>query len=601
MYNATAADFLNMPAIEHKTITDLYKCFPQYLFFEKVKTGVRKYTCTACGKTFKRGSRVQLRTETQNDRVLENAPAGSYCTCPECGVKAMLKMAKNCARYKLNDSKFYLLFLPVSENEVWFRGYEIYQRYWENDILPRLGYKEWCRYKLTPGAAAFYRLYSGGFYRESTVTEPFSWNHGVYTEKYDWSILNPGDKTIDDTFLKYSAFDLFSQYCYTAPIMKYLSWYAIHPQIEMLTKLGHCDVINQMLFENTDTPSFLDWKASKPWDLFKISHAEYNEWKRLGAEFDVLKVYKRLGYRNPKDFAKARHTLVFFEHAGKMKRLINVNSLAKKEGKTAYDAVIYFEKQSMQSAGMCHCCPGVSPTEIYRMWLDYVSMQSSTKDGFKNAPYFPHDLKARHDKLVKQSRAVQLKNRKREQRKYIKELEKKYIKKFPLVKTRYEEFGDLYNYSNDEYIISAPKSIEDILNVATELELCIASKGDIYFDRIERNETYIFFCNLKCAPDMPWYVIEAEPNGTIRQFRTYGDVRRKEDAEAAMPFLRDWQRHLQETLPDKYIKLGAASDELREAGFKDLRKTKKTINYGEHRGQLLVDVLEHDLIKILAS
>ena len=44
-----------------------------------------------------------------------------------------------------------------------------------------------------------------------------------------------------------------------------------------------------------------------------------------------------------------------------------------------------------------------------------------------------------------------------------------------------------------------------------------------YWDRIQRHEAYILFLRKASAPDMPYYTLEVEPDGTVRQKRTKFD------------------------------------------------------------------------------
>ena len=101
------------------------------------------------------------------------------------------------------------------------------------------------------------------------------------------------------------------------------------------------------------------------------------------------------------------------------------------------------------------------------------------------------------------------------------------------------------------------------------------------------------------SPDAPWYTLEIEPGGTIRQKRTVGNTQKDEDVKAFTPFLREWQKHILKRMNAKDKALAKASKEARTAEYGLLRKEKKLVRNGLLQGQLLVDVLEKDLMEAI--
>ena len=146
-------------------------------------------------------------------------------------------------------------------------------------------------------------------------------------------------------------------------------------------------------------------------------------------------------------------------------------------------------------------------------------------------------LRKRHDDLVERCRQEDQKLRIRELR-----------KKFPHVDEICGSQLQKYSYSGDDYTVLAPKGIEDILAEGNVLHHCIAG-SDRYMERMERHESYILFLRKTAAPERPYYTMEVEPNGTVRQIRTEYD-RQNKDIDAAREFLREWQKVLTERLTD---------------------------------------------------
>lgn len=127
------------------------------------------------------------------------------------------------------------------------------------------------------------------------------------------------------------------------------------------------------------------------------------------------------------------------------------------------------------------------------------------------------------------------------------------------------------------------------------LHHCVGSSKR-YWDRIEHNEAYILFLRRKEAPDVPYYTLEVEPDGTVRQKRTKFD-RQEADIQEVSAFLVEWQKVVSERLTKRDRRLASDSRTLREQEFKQMRKDDVRINVGDLAGQRLVDVLTADLME----
>lgn len=153
----------------------------------------------------------------------------------------------------------------------------------------------------------------------------------------------------------------------------------------------------------------------------------------------------------------------------------------------------------------------------------------------------------------------------------------------------------LYEYSDPKYMIIPPSKPEDIIAEGTALNHCIA-KTSMYLNRIYNHESYILFLRKTDNEDKPWYTLEVEPGGIIRQKSTQFDNTNK-DLNDAMPFLKKWQKHINDLTKDAFAKEIEESKAKRIQNLNTLRYEKKTviINGEIH---LLADVLENDLIPI---
>lgn len=113
----------------------------------------------------------------------------------------------------------------------------------------------------------------------------------------------------------------------------------------------------------------------------------------------------------------------------------------------------------------------------------------------------------------------------------------------------------------------------EIIEEGQALHHC-AGATERYFDRIESRETYICFLRRVEQPGIPFYTIEVEPSGTIRQHRSYMDE--EPGIEEIRGFLREWQKELKKRLTEKDKQLAMISKEKREQNIAELKEKNNT-------------------------
>lgn len=217
-------------------------------------------------------------------------------------------------------------------------------------------------------------------------------------------------------------------------------------------------------------------------------------------------------------------------------------------------------------------------------WRDYHNMADQLKMNTKLEQIErPKDLKAAHDEciLIRESgdiakEAAGLRKKWKKAEKHLQQIQK-------------------FAYKKGDYEIVVPQKLDDIVREGRILKHCVHT-CDYYFSRIQTDESYLFFLRKSKYPDMPWYTLEVEPSGNIRQKRTTGDNQNK-DFEAAVGFLKDWQKFFKKQLTAKEKKLGEKADILRKQNYAELRKNQNKIWHGKLAGQLLADVLEADFME----
>lgn len=219
-------------------------------------------------------------------------------------------------------------------------------------------------------------------------------------------------------------------------------------------------------------------------------------------------------------------------------------------------------------------------------WKDYLTMAKRVHINV-NDPivYRAKDLERRHDEMVQMVKDKNLVLRAGD-----------IAESFPQVDAICRELKEKYEYEGEDYQIIAPKGIEDILNEGNALHHCV-DKNDNYFERINKRESYILFLRRIEKPDVAYYTLEVEPDGTVRQKRTEFN-RQHSDIELAEQFLLKWQKQLRKKLNQEDFELAAQSKKIRERELDEMRVKKIKINGGDYAGQLLADVLEADIMEM---
>ena len=229
--------------------------------------------------------------------------------------------------------------------------------------------------------------------------------------------------------------------------------------------------------------------------------------------------------------------------------------------------------------------------KVIEQWDDYMDMAKrlgkKTKD---ELIYKPADLKARHDEYVelcqKKAKILEAKSN----REHAKRMAKEMREKFPTSEAILAEIKDLFEWENDSYKIIVPKSLADIIFEGSALHHC-AGSTDRYFDRICQHETYICFLRKKDKPKEPYYTIEVEPGGVIRQHR--GAYDEEPEIEEVKPALREWQKEIRKRMKKKDKDRAKESERKR---IENIEYLKEHIN--EKNNRFVLKGLEEDLMAL---
>lgn len=218
-------------------------------------------------------------------------------------------------------------------------------------------------------------------------------------------------------------------------------------------------------------------------------------------------------------------------------------------------------------------------------WRDYLVMAEKLKMDISNGKLaMPKNLYIAHNELVNIIERGKIGDQ-------VKGLKKKYKNLVNTIKTLTK-----YEYSGEKFCIVAPTKIDDIILEGISLGHCVHT-CEYYWQRMDIKETYILFLRRADTPTVPWYTLEVEPSGNIRQKRTTGDKQNR-DLKAANAFLKEWQKVIQKRLSKEDKVLAKKSDEKRREEYKDLRANGNRVWHGVLKGKLLADVLENDFMPV---
>ena len=223
------------------------------------------------------------------------------------------------------------------------------------------------------------------------------------------------------------------------------------------------------------------------------------------------------------------------------------------EHMTVVQAINYVKRQQAESYW------GKSAKIVIDQYEDYIRMcKRLKKNTADEMVYRPRELKRRHDEAVQEIAAREAELQAAEYSRKYKEAEK-VLKE---IRTKFE-------YAGESYRIIVPRKIVDVVKEGRVLHHC-AGSTDRYFDRIKQHETYIVFLRKIEEPDTPFYTIEVEPGGAIRQHRGMYDE--EPDLDKVKPFLKEWQGVIRQRMTQEDHEKAAVSKKKREANIAELKE-----------------------------
>lgn len=521
-----------------------------FIFYEYSRKGAETGYCSHCGKE------VPIKNPKHNRKG----------KCSKCGVNVTYKVASKIQTLGTGWYKGQIIqkidggaVIRTFEQNQWYRNADYRNPNYctnETERILLMGDGKVKRY--------YYGLYKNKKMRWIQDSTYFPEKSSLY-HQMTVKIFRRNMSALKKTVFQNSAIDLWEEL--PTDVANYLAIERGNPVVEKLARIGMFQMAKDFIRHKYES-KLLDEEATELTKILKIDAARLKRLKGIQGKIGHLRWYQMEKIENRawpdemiKDFGDNNLFPDSFDFLGEKMSYIKIWN--------------YLKKQSIRS--------GQSMRQLHTTWRDYLNMAKKAEYNLESEMiYKPKDLQEAHQEVI-----MVLQNGKMEEE--AKELEKKW----PKVNENVQKLKK-FEYADKKYTILAPKSILDIVKEGTALRHCVHT-CDFYFDRIQRDESYLFFLRKTGQEKKPWYTLEVEPSGNIRQKRTIGD-NQNEDFKEAVKFLRKWQKVFRKRMTKEEELLGIQSEQARIKEYEELRINGNKVWHGKLAGQLLVDVLEKDFM-----
>lgn len=519
-----------------------------------------------------KGQKVGYCSKCRKRVPIVNPRHGKKTSCPSCRAEAVFKV--HTRLQTLATSYYYAEIIQKFKGGIVVRSFEQKQWYRDRDYTePEIWTHETERIMLFDDGRI--KKYDWGSYKQKYHRWILDKSYLPYKRSYYYphkTMLYKRNlpQLKKHSLLKQSAIDLWP--VLPLSVTNYIEVERGNPAVEMLAKLGMFQLARDIIQSSYDR-DLLDEGATELSKMLKIDKNRLKRLKEMDGNIASLRWMQYEKKANTiwpdemiKDFGEALFPVSVFGFLNPPTSFVKCHNYLKKQ------MAIMDESMS----------------QTLTTWRDYINMADQLKMNTKcDQIQRPKDLKYSHDELVliKQSKGLE---------KQAKDIEKKW----PKVKKQLPKLQK-FEFTQGEYTIIAPKSVLDIVTEGTILKHCVHT-CDYYFERIQTDESYLFFLRKSKQPDMPWYTLEVEPSGNIRQKRTTGD-NQNADFQKAVGFLKKWQQYFKKQLTEEEKQLGEKANQLRKENYKNLRKNGNRVWHGRLAGKLLADVLEQDFMEAVGG
>lgn len=206
-------------------------------------------------------------------------------------------------------------------------------------------------------------------------------------------------------------------------------------------------------------------------------------------------------------------------------------------GMTMQRMINYIRRQSKQT--------GASFAQANRTYGDYLTLARARGMDLKDeiVCHTPR-MQELHDRYVEEKNAAEdAKERKRVN------------KVFANIAKTFKRNKEHFSYEKEGLVIVVPRDAYDIKVEGKKQHHCVGA-SDTYMKRMSQGETFILFLRRKEKPREPYYTLEVEYDGKIRQ--SYGAYDRKPDWEKIEPVLTGFTRKIAQRTKKEQLAMSPA-------------------------------------------
>lgn len=506
--------FGDLPDDYEKFIKDTVFSAKRYMFFDVKK---HKAYCTGCGRAYELNKDNEIRHPAfTSKKALKH---NKEIMCPYCQFeKIVIAKNVNFGRKNMYECQWSVL-VQKYEDEVITR-YFCHEKYWDNWKNPKIETRELYRTVHTKKESREYQ------YGSSTLGRRWS----KYKESWN-GYMNPAEnkfprsailyranieKTLSDTWLKYSAMDIYldkvalnignKEFFYLERPWKIDNWigqYRNKPYIEKFLKVGLYRLTKEELTNNS--VGFVN--GNNPCEILGISKEEYKMLIKVNSnpslkDVEILKYCKGI---KETDYMELRY-LSGYDHTAYKQYwdLMQFTTLHKIEKYITQNKMDYQQIHS---------------------YFDYIKWTMELGYDMKNTfNIYPKNHKEAHDTRYMEYQKWQDKNKRKMMRQYAKKIEKM-SKDYSTI--------EAFNYQDKKLLIRLPRTSQEIKQEGEKLRHCVGT----YIEDVGKGETLIFFIRRKSEPDKQYYTLEYR-DGKVKQCHGYGNRGMDDDVRE---FVEKWK------------------------------------------------------------
>ncbi len=455
----------------------------QYIFYDR-KNNLG--TCSCCGSEMKLSELPKFKDKETGK-------------CPRCGEKIRYRSEVKRQRYNTYDEGMAVLVQKHAYHVLIARYFQIKYDY-NNSQIPKVTVQEvirtiidydkhsvhdyeWYYYNRAmrwclPQSSMFHpngfhhfflkgRLHKAGLAKELRTA-------GMNTYLQGWEQINQFMKTDS------------AKYCYMH--IQYPEHLAVNPILEPITKYGFYNLVSNYMDGSRHSLTYQLDKDEK--SIIKIlrmkNRVQLREARDLNInskELDIVQMYNRTTDINRSVSEILR---IGEEYSGREEcAFVLPDSRLRKLSK-------YLDRQISKNS---------KRNNLIADYFDYLrNCETLNYDMTSDFVLYPKNFKKAHDKSVVDVQSKQLE------------------KEYNMIAELLPSMHDKYDFSNDDLLIKAPDSGQDIISEGQALHHCVGT----YVSRVAKGNTVILFIRRKKAPDKPYVTVEVK-NDKIVQVRGFSN------------------------------------------------------------------------------